>query len=450
MDKTLEFNRVNPETQLSRMESLRTEKPTVLLVATDRWYPTARLAMALANAGCTVDAVCPTDHPISKTCASNRFHEYNGLWPLLSLKRAITASNPDLIIPADDLATRHLHQLYAEKSQGATTGTRISRLIEHSLGAANGFPIVQARCSFMQAAREEGIRVPETQVIANKNELRDWITRKGFPFVLKADGTSGGDGVRVAHTAEEAERAFGKLQAPPLLARAIKHALIDRDLTLIWPSLSRRPRVVNAQSFVSGHEATSTIVCWEGTILAGLHFEVLEKAGASGHATVMRWVEHVEMSSAAEKIARRLKLSGFYGLDFMLEAQTGRAYLLEINPRATQVGHLALGLGRDLPAALYAALRGKNVEPAPRVTESDTIALFPHEWKRNPASPFLLSAYHDVPWGEPALVSDCVSTLRKQSLRNSKEPAPQPGRSSQRVAVPVGKSQAAPWIAHQE
>jgi hypothetical protein len=114
------------------------------------------------------------------------------------------------------------------------------------------------------------------------------------------------------------------------------------------------------------------------------------------------------MAGAAENIARRFKLSGLHGLDFMLEAQTGTAHLIEINPRTTQVGHLALGLERDLPAALYAALTGKDVQPSPKVTENDTIALFPQEWARDPKSESLQSAYHDVPWEEPELIRSCV------------------------------------------
>jgi hypothetical protein len=74
-----------------------------------------------------------------------------------------------------------------------------------------------------------------------------------------------------------------------------------------------------------------------------------------------------------------------------------------------------MGAGRDLPSALYAALSEKALQPAPKVTEKDTVALFPQEWIRDPASPFLLSAYHDVPWDEPELIHDCVSNRRKQS-----------------------------------
>jgi formate-dependent phosphoribosylglycinamide formyltransferase (GAR transformylase) len=421
------------------------------MAATDRWYPTVRLAIALLNAGCLVEAVCPPGHPVSKTRAANHIYNYNGLMPLVSLERAITASNPDLIVPADDLATRQLHQLYNRERRRAKAGTQICELIERSLGAAPSFEVVTARSAFMQMAREEGVRVPETQVINNSRSLHNWITRTGFPFVLKANGTSGGDGVKVVNTVEEAQRAFRKLQAPPLLARAIKHALVDRDLTLVWPSVTRRRHVVNAQEFVAGHEATSTIACWEGTVLASLHFEVLEKTGSTGHATVVRIIEHPEMSAAAERIARRLKLSGLHGLDFMLEAHTGNAYLLEINPRTTQVGHLTLGPGHDLPAALHAAITGTNIQPAPKVTENDTIALFPQEWKRDPASPFLLSAYHDVPWRETALVSSCVDKLRKHGPESFRKPVSQHHAvSPARVTVPAGKSQARGWIAEQE
>jgi hypothetical protein len=413
MSETFSFEQVGDALKLAGFGSAMAS-PKVLLAATDRWYPTARMGMALAEAGCAVSAVCPSGHPLRLTRALGQMHKYNGLAPLASFRDAIRASGPDLVVPADDLATWHLHELYTSESLHAGAGREICKLIERSLGAPESFPVVSARNAFMQAAKEEGIRIPQAAVISTINDLHGWIARVGFPTVLKANGTSGGDGVKVVNTVEEAEHGFRKLQAPPLLARAVKRAVIDRDLTLFRPSLFRRQSVVNAQSFVKGHEATSTLFCWEGKVLAGLHFEVLQKVGSTGHATVVRRIDHPEMSGTAEKIAARLKLSGFHGLDFMIEGETGRAYLIEINPRTTQVGHLTLGEGRDLPAALYGALTGKNNPLTVKLTESRTIALFPQEWKRDPESEFLLSAYHDVPWREPAMVAACAGTIRTQ------------------------------------
>ena len=396
-------------------DQVLSQRPTVLVATSSRWYPTARLAMALASAGCKVEAVCPVRHPLLKTNAVRRAHVYRGLAPLVSLARAISRSQPDFLVSGDDLTTQHLHRLYAQEKRRGKSEFPICALIERSLGSPESFPILGARSAFMDVANGVGVRVPPTQVISNVHDLREWVVRTGLPTVLKANGTSGGNGVRIAHTLAEAERFFEELQAPPLFARAVKRAVIDRDKTLLGPSLLRRRPVVNAQAFVVGREATSATVCWKGTVLASLHFEVVNKASSTGHATVVRLIESAEMSAAVEGMVRRLNLSGFYGFDFMLEAETDKAYVIEVNPRSTQVGHLSLGADHDLPAALSAALSGKSVRPAPKVTEKNTIALFPQEWIRDPESPFLRSAYHDVPWEEPELIQDCVSNRRKQS-----------------------------------
>ncbi len=398
-------------------------KPTVLIATTTNWVHTARLALALAQAGFWVEALCPPAHLVGKTQAAHRIHTYQWLTPLRSLLRAIAASVPDLIIPADDLAAHHLRELYRRRELHSRDTVDIRSLLERSLGSPEFFSIAQSRAGFMDLAREEGLRVPQTAVMKTHEDISDWIVRVGLPSVLKADGTSGGDGVRVVRTAAEAQRAFRKLQAPPLAARALKRALVNRDRTLLWPLLLRHRPTVIAQAFVPGHEATSTIACWKGTVLASLHFEVLRKCSAAGPATVVRLIENAEMSTAIEKIVRRMGLSGICGFDFMLQAGTGNPYLIEMNPRATQVGHITLGAGRDLPAALYSAVTGHPSRLTPALTENDTIALFPHEWARDAESEFLRTAYHDVPRDTPELVHACIRRGRKQRAWYSRDDA---------------------------
>jgi ATP-grasp domain len=396
-------------------------KPLVLIATTTRWIPTARLAVALENAGCVVDAVCPSNHPLAGTDAIRKTYKYKGLDPLTSFEDAISAAKPDLIVPGDDRATQHLQLLYDRERRKGNADKPSCALIQRSLGAAENFPVLYARTKFIQLAQEQGVRVPKTEIIRDYDDLKKWLAQTDLPVVLKADGSSGGDGVRVARTFEEAKRALRSLQAPPLLARAVKRALLDQDRTLVWPSLLRRRSVVNAQAFVAGREATTSVVCWKGEVLASLHFEVINKTVSSGPATVLRLIDNAEMSSAAEKMARRLNLSGLHGFDFMLETQTENAYLIEINPRLTQVAHLTLGPGRDIPAALFSAISGQPVSPSPKVTEENTIALFPQEWIRDPASPFLQSAYHDVPWDKPELIRACVRSRRKQAAWYSQQ-----------------------------
>jgi ATP-grasp domain len=390
-------------------------KPTVLIVATSPSFSPARLAMALAKVGCFVEAVCLSRHPVAKTRAVRRIHPYHPLTFLRSIANAIASAKPDLVIPSDDLATQHLHELYCREQCRGKAGEATCALVEQSLGAPASFPVVYARATVSELAREEGIRVPRTAVITNRQDLERWTVFTGFPTVLKSNSTSGGDGVRIVKTFEEAERALQVLQAPPLLARALKWTLIDQDVALLRPALQRRRYVVNGQAFVRGRDATSAAACWRGKVLASIHFEVLKKQDLRGPSTVLRLIDHPEISLAVEKLVRRLELSGLHGFDFLLQEQSGDPYLIEMNPRATQVGHLALGAGRDLPAALYAALSGKAVREGARVTHNDTIVLFPQEWLRNPASSFLTSGYHDVPWEEPEFVRFCARRHRMQN-----------------------------------
>ncbi len=396
-------------------------KPTILVATTTRWFPTARLAMAMAQAGFRVEAVCPAKHPLSKIRISKRAYTYRGLRPLASLAQAIAASAPDFILAGDDLAAAQLYQLHQQELSKGKADSKVSTLIERSLGSRENLPVLFARSKFLRVARERGVRGPKTEVLTGSDDLRRWAADNGFPIVLKADGTTGGEGVAIVYNMQQAETAYRKLAAPPMLARALKRTMVDRDSTLFWPSLRRNRNPVNAQVFVAGREATSAIACWKGSVLASLHFEVIEKAKTSGHATVLRVIENSEMSYAAEEMVRGLNLSGLHGLDFMLGASTGSAHLIEINPRSTQVGHLSLGPGRDLPAALYAAVSGKIVEPAPKITENEIIALFPQEWIRSSSSPYLRSGYHDVPWEEPELVRTCVLERRKQGAWYSAE-----------------------------
>jgi formate-dependent phosphoribosylglycinamide formyltransferase (GAR transformylase) len=396
--------------------------PTILIASTSRWFTTPRLAIAFARLGCNVDAICPVPHPLRVTKVLRHTYTYKALSSVDSFLRAIDSSHPDLIVPGDDLTIKNLQDLYSSQQKtNDGAGHRICELIERSIGSPDSFPTVIARASFMELASQEGIRVPKTVVLADVRDLEAWTSQMGFPVVLKADGSSSGEGVRIAYTLTDAKRALRALQAPPQLLRVAKRVLIGRDMTWVRPAFERRRSVVNAQEFVSGRDATSLVACWKGEVLAALHFEVINKQYERGPASVLRLIENEEITAVIKKAVRRLNISGLHGFDFLLEKDTEKPYLIEINPRATQVGHLALGPGRDLPAALNAAISGKPIPKTDKVTENPTIALFPQEWSRDPQSTFLNSAYHDVPWEEPDLIRNCLRKTRRWNDRHSLE-----------------------------
>jgi predicted ATP-grasp superfamily ATP-dependent carboligase len=110
------------------------------------------------------------------------------------------------------------------------------------------------------------------------------------------------------------------------------------------------------------------------------------------------------MSDAATKIVRRLGLSGFVGFDFVIEDSTGKAFLIEINPRATQSCHLQLGSQSNLCAALCASLSGTAAAKKASMTRRETIVLWPHLAERLLPARIVDNAYFDQPRNDPEIV----------------------------------------------
>lgn len=387
--------------------------PKILLATTCRWFSAARVALAFSEAGCLVEMVGPHGHPASETTALSHRYSFRGLAPIRSFRAAIDHSKPDLLIPCDDLATVYLHQLYSGLLETGEENTTLGALLRRSLGPHSSFATLESRTKLMVLARSLGVRAPETAVVT-KDNLGQWLIRNGLPAVLKSDGSAGGRGVQVVRTTAMAEHAFAEVSAPPLALRAAKRALFDQDRTLLRPSVRRRQPVVNAQVLVEGQDATCSVACWEGEVLAAVAVVVVKKQEQGGPSSVVRLMHHAEISRSVEKIVGRLGLSGLIGFDFIVGERDNSATLIEVNARATQIAHLALGTGRDLPAALTARLRGEKLPETPSVSDKELIALFPQEWQSDPGSHYLLSAYHDVPWREPRLVKACIDFYTSQ------------------------------------
>jgi ATP-grasp domain len=222
--------------------------------------------------------------------------------------------------------------------------------------------------------------------------------------VLKQDGSSGGQGVRIVSNAADAEQSFVELRTSAGPRAAVKMALKKLDLSYL-DGLYRKPPAISLQEYIIGRPANRAVVCHRGEVLAGLSVEALQTTDATGPATVIRVIDSPEMSDAAARMVRHLGLSGFVGFDFMLEAATGRAYLIEMNGRPTQICHLALDADSDMIGALAARLPSVVLRRTMPNFDGPTVALFPQESWRDPDSGYLRSAFHDVPWQTPEFVA---------------------------------------------
>jgi predicted ATP-grasp superfamily ATP-dependent carboligase len=377
-------------------------KPTALLLTAYRWPSSARIGMSFAEAGWNVEALCPPGHVLESARSVARLHRLRFFAIPSCIRRATDRSRADLLVPCDDLVASQLRQM------GSTESTAdFKALVNRSLGDASSYRDLDSRSRIAVLAKEHGVASPETEVIGSADDLEAWIARNEFPFVLKVDGTSGGYGVRIVSTPAEARAAFAAIRAPIDLPRALKRALVDRDTTYLMASLKRCRPVVNAQRFITGEEITCTCACWQGRLLACIVLRVLKTTGRVGSASVVQVHEDPKVLQAVERMIGRIKSSGIYGFDFIVDQASGQPHLLEINPRATPTTHLRTSAG-SLACALRAVLVGGSDPLEPLYMNGDTIALFPQERLRDPESDFLRSARDDIPWNEPGFMQACL------------------------------------------
>jgi hypothetical protein len=364
----------------------------ILLVTTLKWPSAPRVAGAFASLGCRVEGVFPSGHMLQVSRYLSRGHPYRPLRPLSSIAAAITAANPDLVVPCDDRAVRHLLTLHA-----TAPSPEFSVLLAHSLGNLDSYPILMARSRAIAAAQAEGIVAPLTLPVVKEAELSSALVTIGFPAVLKADESWGGDSVVIVHTQEEACRALRKLTGPPSRLRSVARSVLRKDAHFLHAAWAPKAVTVHVQRFIFGKPATSAFACRDGAVLAALHVDVIDWRGATGPARLIKRVQCSEMDEAARRIARRFALNGLHGLDFVRD-ESGVAHLIEVNPRATQICHLVLGTGNDMVAALA------GERPRPVTTDLAAVALFPQAWDHDLKATQFSGVYEDVPWDDPAVL----------------------------------------------
>ncbi|HEY8254956.1 MAG TPA: hypothetical protein VIG39_09970 [Rhizomicrobium sp.] len=368
---------------------------TILLATTMGWPFPAQLAGAFAGAGGQVQALAPASAMLARSRYPMRHHLYSSLAPMDCLTQAIAAAKPDLIVPCDDLAARLVAQVQGEPLPG--------------------------RLDFLERAAAAGASVAAAEGIGGEDYLEAAIAKLGLPLVLKLDHSWGGEGVMIAESRQEAVKAFRRLGRQSRF-RNIFRALRGRGTHFLTQALYPVPARISAQHFISGTAATSSVACWRGKVVASHHFDVRLSTTLTSPASVIAVSDCKQMAAAAGSVARVFHLSGLFGLDYIRD-RSGQVHLLEMNRRATPTMHLALE--QDLTASLLRAA-GHPASFRPPVTDKKLIALFPREWMRDPASPWLTRAYHDVPWDDPEVFRACVqagSAEARARLQPSSEAA---------------------------
>jgi thioesterase domain-containing protein len=390
----------------------------VLVATTFRWPGAARLAVDLHEVGCRVEGIGPPGSPLHVVSAVERTYRLGLTDPVGSLRTAIEASDVDLIVPFDDRTRHALALLHARSDPRTESGARMRERLERSLGSPDKVSCVYSRAAVLAMAHDLGILCPPTEIVRSAGDISAWFDRHPGPAVLKTDGSWGGRGVAIVRTEADGRRAWREMRRRLPLARALKRLVVEGDP---WPIRARvagtRP-TLSIQAHVAGRPANAAVACYQGTSLGAVLAEVVESDGPTGPSTVLRVIDNPDMTYAVKSIVSHLELSGLCGLDFILD-DDGRAHLIELNPRATPTSHLVAADGTDLLTALRAVFGHGRPSPRTASYPNGLVALFPQELRRDPSSPNLRLAYHDIPSYAPDLVAHVLSGPRDRTRQGS-------------------------------
>lgn len=378
----------------------------VLVITLRRWWlGVSRLPDALSKAGFEVAAWCPHESFLARTQGVSRHFPWdNGADWTRQLRGIVADWRPDVVIPGDETIASFLRKLAAQSLLLHPQNAALRKLLRRSLGHPHLTRPLDGKIEFQRLATRLGVRTPDDRPVFDFECALGSASGLGYPVVLKDDFGAAGIGVKVCENPAELREGWDQLDAGRRLPDSRREKLTLALAQLTGKSQPHR----SLQKFIQGKPAFHAVSALEGRRLTGVTaiVEVTDPPG-TGPSCVVRLCELPEVSSACEKIIRATGMTGFAGFDFMIEDLTGHAYILECNPRPTPVSHLGGLIGDDLCAAFHDALANRPVAAASAVPKPQErlVAFYPQEMLRDPQSPYLSSAYLDIPRDDAPLMA---------------------------------------------
>ncbi|WP_413577672.1 ATP-grasp domain-containing protein [Bdellovibrio sp. HCB290] len=382
-----------------------TKRVLIIALAKD-WTGISRLPSGLSRAGFDVVALCPTGSFLSKTKFLNQVMTYPTftftrsklvyLWILTAMLRF----KADIILPGDEDALLAMQNLANTSSKIPGLGF-LSKKLRQFTAPREFDSVVLNKSRFVENCREWGVRVPKNTRVDSLEMALQEVSSFGYPVVLKFDFGYGASGVTVCQNEVDLRKGFAK-HSTVGFSKKLKE-LIKRLVFVVQESTEAG---ISLQQYISGPVGLVPFVAKNGHVFA-INPMLKHKTypGATGPSSVVKGIDNPEVRNAVMVSASKLNYSGFGSLDFIIDEKTQDAYIIELNPRPVPTSHFSGELcAEDLCVALYDGLYGKVSIGSP-VFKPYLIALFPNEKRRDPNSPYLTEAYHDVPAGDPELQS---------------------------------------------
>lgn len=327
---------------------------------------------------------------------ARRFTEVVGDW------------HPDFLVAGDELMVAFLARLFEQLDKRSES----AKLLKFSFGNPASLPAAASKWHTLETARRLGLRVPDCKRVRSENEIRQFAGKTGWPLVMKQSFSWGGNGSMVCQNESEAAAILGEWRKHFTLKNRFHRWRKSIRGGVIGASWLAADKSITANQFITGRTAMLLAAAFEGRMpAAATAFKEQCYPNKLGPSSVVRFIHNDEMRRTAEKLIGTWGVTGFIGFDFIVDS-AGAAWLIECNPRPTPISHLTGRVGEDVCRALFCCIAG---QPLPPMTQTDelTVAHFPSESLRDPNSPHLIEAFHDIPWDDPDLL-ERLSAVRAE------------------------------------
>ena len=381
-------------------------KPKILIVALDNWHSIARLPAALQAAGFEVAALCYPNSYLASTrhlnhlifLRSKRF----GSRVCRQLLEVTARWNPQMIVPGDDrtvLFFQGMIQLHLEGKLKLTSA--VVEMLRLSFGNFDWLAEATSKQRTLERAQKLGLKTPRFACVHSVEEAVGHARALGWPVVVKKSTGSSGSGVTFCDNERQVSAIYTKYSEASRWKGRIKSRLIQARGWMLGPAWFPADRSVTVNEAIRGNPAMIAVAAVNGKVLTHVTAIKVEcRPQRKGPSSVIKFLRHPGISETVEKLVGQWGATGLLGFDFML-SDNGEASLIECNPRPISITYMGDLSGSDPVLALHHHLAGLEI-PAPAAPRHEVVAHFPNEWRRDPQSPYLANAWHDVPWDDPA------------------------------------------------
>jgi len=271
--------------------------------------------------------------------------------------RIIERERPDGLLPtlggqtglnlAVDLADAGILDKYNVKSLGTPIDT-IRKAEDREL--------------FKRMLGDIGEPVPESATANTIEQAREILDRIGLPVVIRPAYTLGGTGGGMAYTRGDFERVVkGGLATSPI------HQVLVEQSVVGW-------KEIEYEVMRDGADNCITVCNMENVDPMGIHTGDSIVVAPSQTLTNK---EYQMLRSASLKIIRALGIEGGCNIQFALDTQSNKYYVIEVNPRVSRSSALA-SKATGYPIARVAAkiAIGKRLDEIPNAVTKKTLASF--------------------------------------------------------------------------